>query len=109
MNPRIMGRAFVLAAATFISQSAIAQILIGQSAGLTGGQADYSKDVRDGILAYFEVVNRAGGIDGQPLNLITEDDQGKRDLVVANSKKPIERDKVFTLNSEASGARTEPR
>jgi len=97
-----------LAGATLvISQSATAQILIGQSAGLTGGQADYSKDVRDGLLAYFEAVNRAGGIDGQPLKLITEDDQGKRDLVVANTKKLIEKDNVFALIGYTSGAGTE--
>jgi ABC-type branched-subunit amino acid transport system substrate-binding protein len=107
MNLRIIGRALVLAAATLISQSGTAEILIGQSAGLTGGQADYSKDVRDGILAYFEAVNRAGGIDGQPLKLITEDDQGKRDLVVANTKKLIEQDNVFALIGYTSGAGTE--
>src|SRR5262245_46490524 len=108
MNPGIIGRTFVLAAATLtVSQSAIAQILIGQSAGLTGGQAEYSKDVREGILAYFEVVNRAGGVDGQTLKLITEDDEGKRDLVVANTRKLIEKDNVFALIGYTSGAGTE--
>ena len=37
-----------------VAQAADAEILIGQSAGLSGGQAAYSKDVRTGILAYFE-------------------------------------------------------
>jgi len=107
MHRRIIARAFALAAAIVISQSAIAQILIGQSAGLTGGQAEYSKDVRDGILAYFEAVNRAGGIEGQPLKLIAEDDQGKRDLVVANTKKLIDQDNVFALIGYTSGAGVE--
>src|SRR5499426_4626031 len=107
MNVRVIRRAFVLAAATFISQSAIAQILVGQSAGFTGGQASYSKDVRDGILACCAAVNRAGGIEGQQLKLLAEDDEGKRDQVVANTKKLIEKDNVFALIGYTSGAGTE--
>jgi ABC-type branched-subunit amino acid transport system substrate-binding protein len=96
--------ALALAAAM---QSAVAEIRIGQSAGLTGGQAEYSKDVRTGILAYFEAVNRAGGIHGQPLKLIAEDDKGARAQVLANTKKLIEQEKVFALIGYTSGAGVE--
>src|SRR5262245_469813 len=97
---------FALAIAAF-AHPAGAQILIGQSAGITGGQAEYSKDVRTGLLAYFEAVNRAGGVHGQKLQLITEDDKGSRDQVVANTKKLIEKDKVFALVGYTSGAGVE--
>jgi ABC-type branched-subunit amino acid transport system substrate-binding protein len=89
------------------AHAASAQILIGQSAGMTGGQAPYSKDVRTGLLAYFEAVNRSGGVHGQQIKLITEDDKGSRDQVVANTKKLIEKDNVFALIGYTSGAGVE--
>ncbi len=109
MAPQTLYRALVTGAAAslLISHAATAEILIGQSAGFTGGQASYSKDVRDGIQAYFAAVNRAGGVEGQQLKLVAEDDQGKKDLVVANTKKLIEKDNVFALIGYTSGAGTE--
>jgi ABC-type branched-subunit amino acid transport system substrate-binding protein len=96
-----------LVALVAVAQPAGAQILIGQSAGLSGGQAQYSKDVQTGIHACFEAVNRAGGVLGQPLKLITEDDKGNRAQVLANTKKLIEKDKVFALIGYTSGAGVE--
>ena len=84
-----------------------AEILIGQSAGFSGGQAQYSKDVKTGILAYFEAVNRAGGVIGQPLKLVAEDDKGSRAQVLENTKKLVEKDRVFALIGYTSGAGVE--
>lgn len=107
MHYRICRQVLVTLAAIATSQIANAQILIGQSAGFSGGQASYSKDVKTGILAYFESVNRSGGIEGQQIKLVAEDDQGKKDLTVANTKKLIEKDNVFALIGYTSGAGTE--
>ena len=82
-------------------------ILIGQSAGLTGGQAAYSRDVRLGIESCFAAINAAGGIAGRKIELVSEDDQGKKDLVAANTRKLIETDHVFALMGYTSGAGTE--
>jgi branched-chain amino acid transport system substrate-binding protein len=100
-------RASFVIAVLGLAQAASAEILIGQSAGLTGGQAEYSKDIRTGILACFQAVNRAGGVLGQPLKLIAEDDKGSRAEVLANTKKLIEKDKVFALIGYTSGAGVE--
>jgi ABC-type branched-subunit amino acid transport system substrate-binding protein len=80
---------------------------IGQSAGLTGGQAAYSKDVKTGIEAALAAANKQGGINGRPVQLISEDDGGKREQVVANTKKLIEQHKVVALIGYTSGAGTE--
>lgn len=104
MKSRRVGFAVVLMT---LAQTAGAEILIGQSAGLSGGQAEYSKDVRTGILACFEAVNRAGGVLGQPLKLIAEDDKGSRGQVLENTKKLIEKDNVFALIGYTSGAGVE--
>ena len=94
-------------AITVAASGANAQILIGQSAGMTGGQAEYSKDVRTGLLAYIESVNRASGVFGQSIKLITEDDKGSSNQVVENTKKLIEKDNVFALIGYTSGAGVE--
>jgi ABC-type branched-subunit amino acid transport system substrate-binding protein len=94
----------VLGAAAAFAGGVQADILIGQSAGFTGGQAGYSKDVRNGLEAYFSAVNRAGGIAGQAIKLVAEDDKGNKDQVLANTKKLVETDKVLALIGYTSGA-----
>ena len=82
-------------------------ILVGQSAGLTGGQASYSADVRQGIEASFAAANRSGGINGREIKLVSLDDQGKKDNVVANTRKLVEQEKVAALIGYTSGAGVE--
>src|SRR5258708_9196514 len=52
------------------------QILIGQSASLTGTAAESGLQTPDGALAYFELVNRKVGINASKLKLITPDNAG---------------------------------
>ncbi|QJW84464.1 ABC transporter substrate-binding protein [Ramlibacter terrae] len=85
----------------------VGPILVGQSAGLTGGRAGYSADVRQGIEACFTAANAEGGINGRPLKLLTEDDRGKKDNVLANTRKLVEQDKVTALIGYTSGAGVE--
>ena len=73
------------------------EIVIGQSASLTGNQAEIGQQVRDGALAYFEVVNRKGGVNGRKIRLITVDDAGNTEKGEANTKQLIEQDKVLLL------------
>ena len=82
-------------------------ILIGQSGGFTGGQAAYAADVRSGIEAAFAGANANGGINGRQIKLITADDGGNRDKVLANTKKFVESDNVLALIGYTSGAGTE--
>ena len=87
--------------------SAGAPILVGQSAGFTGGQAAYSADARQGLEAAFAAANKAGGINGRQLKLVALDDQGKKDNVLANTKALIETEKVTALIGYTSGAGVE--
>jgi branched-chain amino acid transport system substrate-binding protein len=89
------------------TKSAPAPILIGQSAGMTGGQADYSHEVKTGIEAYFHVVNKAGGVHGRPLKLVTLDDKGKKSEVVANTERLVRDERVLALIGYTSGAGVE--
>lgn len=67
-----------------------AEIVIGQSAWLTGAMASQGKDFRDGALAYFCKINAKGGINREKIRLETLDDGGKVEATKANSDKLIQ-------------------
>jgi len=73
------------------------EIVIGQSASLTGTAAESGQQTRDGALAYFELVNRKGGINGRKIRLISLDDGGQTKRGEDNTNKLIGEDKVFLL------------
>lgn len=82
-------------------------ILIGQSGGFSGGQAEYARDIKAGIEAALAGANAIGGIAGRRIRLITADDAGKREAVLVNTRKLVETDKVVALIGYTSGAGTE--
>jgi branched-chain amino acid transport system substrate-binding protein len=90
--------AFVLGSLLSISISpANAEIVIGQSASLTGVTASQAKDLRDGALAYFTKVNSSGGIKGQTIRLVSLDDGGKADVTRQNTEKLIRDENALML------------
>src|SRR5712691_3135912 len=96
--------AFILAASAAYEARAFAengvgagQIAIGQSASLTGTAAESGQQTRDGALAFFEMVNRKGGVNGRKIKLLTLDDGGQTKLGEENTRKLIAGDKVFLL------------
>ncbi|HYS74935.1 MAG TPA: ABC transporter substrate-binding protein [Burkholderiales bacterium] len=72
-------------------------ILIGQSAPLSGVNAPLGVEQRDGALAYFEFINKQGGVHGRKIVLKTIDDGYVPARTAANVKKLIEEDRVFAL------------
>ncbi len=62
-------------------------IRFGQSASLTGGQANYGRDVRDGIAAAFAAASKAGG---PRFELVTLDDGGVKAKCAQNVATLIE-------------------
>lgn len=73
------------------------RILFGQSAALGGPAADLGTEMRRGILAAFEEVNRAGGVGGRRLELRSYDDHYEPEQAIANTRKLIGEDGVFAL------------
>ena len=55
---------FFLLFSVLATTAGAADITIGQSTPLTGGNADLGKDIRNGALAYFEKINATGGVNG---------------------------------------------
>jgi ABC-type branched-subunit amino acid transport system substrate-binding protein len=84
------------------------KIVIGQSAPLTGANAELGNDIRNGALAYFKKVNDAGGVHGRKIELVTLDDENKVPRADVNTKKLVEEDGVFALFGYASATLSRP-
>ena len=66
-------------------------IKFGQSAALTGAQANYGRDIRDGILAAFAAASAASASAGGPkFELVTLDDAGLKTRCTENVSTLIE-------------------
>jgi ABC-type branched-subunit amino acid transport system substrate-binding protein len=72
-------------------------LLVGQSAALSGSQTEFGRDMRDGALAAFERVNKKGGIQGRPIELVTLDDGGNEAKAKENAARLIDEHKVLAL------------
>lgn len=76
--------------------------VIGQSAPLTGGNAAMGRDLRDGALAYFKLVNGRGGVQGRQIELLTLDDANDRKAAGANTYKLLQEKNAVALFGFAS-------
>ncbi|PTT89696.1 amino acid ABC transporter substrate-binding protein [Pelomonas sp. HMWF004] len=81
--------AATLATAGLVS-AAWADIMVGQTAGITGPVAASVKEVTQGAKIYFDSINASGGIHGQKLNLVSLDDKFDPKLSAVNAKKLID-------------------
>jgi ABC-type branched-subunit amino acid transport system substrate-binding protein len=81
-------------------------IKLGQSASLTGSQARYGTDIRDGIAAALAGANRIESAKGPRFELVTLDDGGVRDRCMDNVRKLID-DGSSALIGLTSGAAAE--
>ena len=73
------------------------QVLLGQSAALTGPAQELGKDMQLGATLYFNQVNAAGGVNGRKIVLKTLDDGYEPARAAENTKKLINDEKVFAL------------
>lgn len=73
------------------------RIVLGQSAKLSGTSGtELGRQYRDGLLLAFEAVNRAGGVNGRRLELLSFDDGNNAETAKANTRKLIDSG-VFAL------------
>ena len=72
-------------------------ILIGQSAALSGPAEQLGKEMKAGAEAYFDAVNRSGGVNGRKIKLLSLDDGYEPEKAAANTRKLIAEDKILAL------------
>lgn len=74
-----------------------AQLLIGQTVGVTGAVAATVKESMLGANLYIDAVNAKGGVNGEKIQVITLDDKFDPKLTQDNAKNLIEERKVLAL------------
>jgi ABC-type branched-subunit amino acid transport system substrate-binding protein len=99
--PRAVAAAFGLiagAAAASADPGVTAdKIVFGEAAAFEGPAAALGTGMREGIQAAFAEVNKAGGVNGRKLELISIDDSYEPNKSIEATKKLINDDKVFAL------------
>ncbi|MBN1504178.1 MAG: ABC transporter substrate-binding protein [Candidatus Eisenbacteria bacterium] len=82
------------------------EIRIGEFGSLTGTTATFGISTKNAIDLAIEEVNAAGGVNGVPLRVIVEDDQGKPEEANTAVKKLVEQDRVVAVLGEVASSRT---
>ncbi|MBI4633830.1 MAG: ABC transporter substrate-binding protein [Deltaproteobacteria bacterium] len=96
---KLPGKALVLvtAIALFATASPAAEIRIGVAEALTGPVAKYGVPIRNGFALAAEEINAKGGIKGNKIELIIEDEQGKKEEAINVFKKFIFKDRTLAI------------
>jgi len=92
--PRI---ALLAACAIAASPALAADLKIGLAEALTGPAAQYGVPIRNGFELAAEEINAKGGINGNKIQLVVEDEQGKKEEAINVFKKLIFQDKVLMI------------
>lgn len=88
-----MGAAFM----ALLAGTAQAQILVGQTVGITGSAAATVKESMAGAALYIDHINAQGGVAGQKIEIIALDDQFDPKLTLENARTLIEQKGVIAL------------
>ena len=102
----LMATAGLLGAA---SAAQAADIKIGVAEALSGGAAQYGVAIRNGFQLAADEINAAGGINGNKIVLVVEDERGNKEEAINVFKKLIFQDNVLmvfgpTLSNSAQAA-----
>src|ERR1700751_2450587 len=95
--------------AAFGTAAQAADIKIGVAEALSGGAAQYGVAIRNGFELAAAEINAAGGINGNKIELVVADEQGKKEEAINVFKKLIFQDQVLmvfgpTLSNSAQAA-----
>jgi branched-chain amino acid transport system substrate-binding protein len=96
----------VLGAPSIVSAQSKEPIPIGTLCPLTGAGGSYGPDMQRAVVAVVERINKAGGINGRPVQLFHEDDQTNAEAGVRAARKLIDVNKVVAIVSTWASAVT---
>ena len=94
---RILAAGIAVAATVSAAAAAEPPILVGQSAVLTGPLTPNSLAFMEGQTLFFDQLNKAGGVGGRPVKVITYDDAYVAEKAAANAEKLLGTDRVVCL------------
>lgn len=94
--PSLLCSALVLFLA-LATAPALAQIRVGQTAGFSGPVAAGVKETTDGAKLYIDAVNARGGVNGEKIELVSEDDKFDPKLAGENARKLVADPRIVAL------------
>jgi branched-chain amino acid transport system substrate-binding protein len=80
-----------------------AEIVIGQSVTLSGPTVQHGSSIAKGVDAYLDTINAQGGVRGQKIKLMREDDGGDSKRAAENTVKFIEKNRAVAIFSGVEG------
>lgn len=79
-------------------------ILVGYYGDLSGRTSSFGQSTKNGVEMAADEINKAGGINGRTIQIITEDDQGEPNKAATVVTKLINQDKVQALLGEVASS-----
>jgi branched-chain amino acid transport system substrate-binding protein len=92
-----LSKTFMLIGALLAASAQAGDIKIGVAEALSGGAAQYGVPIRNGFQLAADEINAKGGINGNRIQLVIEDEQGKKEEAINVFKKLIFQDKVLMI------------
>src|SRR5262247_1395984 len=80
------------------------EIVVGYYGDLTGRTSSFGQSTKNGVEMAADEINKAGGINGRQVRIITEDDQGEPNKAATVVTKLINQDKVHALLGEVASS-----
>src|SRR5260370_16079738 len=79
-------------------------IVVGYYGDLSGRTSNFGQSTKNGVMMAADETNKAGGINGRQIQILSEDDEGRPEKAATVVTKLIDQDKVIALLGEvASG------
>lgn len=99
MNPiqRMLHTGLFAAATLATPLSYSGQVLVGEVCPLSGLEANQGRAYGAGMQLYFDIVNKAGGVNGNTFTLVRKDDHGQPEETVAVTRKMLAEEKPMVL------------
>ena len=80
------------------------QVIVGYYGDLSGRTSSFGQSTKNGVEMAADEINKAGGINGRTVRIITEDDQGEPNKAATVVTKLINQDKVQALLGEVASS-----
>ncbi len=106
LSPSFRALQLTLALALTTTLGAETTLKIGEVDPLTGGVSQFGIGCHQGFVLAFEQINAEGGVLGQKIELVTEDDQSKPGQSATAVRKLITQDKVVAILGDATSSAT---
>jgi branched-chain amino acid transport system substrate-binding protein len=81
-------------------------IVVGYYGDLSGRTSNFGQSTKNGVEMAADEINKAGGIDGRTIQILSEDDEGRPEKAATVVTKLIDQDRVIALLGEVASGNT---